>query len=70
MALSDWHVSPDYIVNNWSEELFAVMVKKRNERVKAQNARARGDRVTQITARNLKPNWGEKTGEDNGHQTV
>lgn len=64
MALAEWHVAPDYIVNNWSEELFALMVRYRNERIKAQNARAKGDNVKQITARDLKPSWGEQTEEE------
>ncbi|HUT58984.1 MAG TPA: hypothetical protein VNA25_14140 [Phycisphaerae bacterium] len=70
MALAEWHVTPDYIVNNWSEDLFALMVKKRNERMKNQAARAQGGKVTQVTVRDLKPNWGENTEDDNGHQTL
>ncbi|KKK72088.1 hypothetical protein LCGC14_2907390 [marine sediment metagenome] len=58
MALADWHVPPDYIVNNWSEELFSLMAKKRNERIKAQPKP--GENVRQITVRDLKPNYGEQ----------
>jgi len=24
----EWHVTPDYIVNNWTDELFDLMVEK------------------------------------------
>ncbi len=30
--MSEWHVTPDYIVNNWTDELFDLMVKKLVER--------------------------------------
>jgi hypothetical protein len=46
------------------------MVKKRNERVKAQAARAKGANVKQVTARDLKPNWGEQTEGTSGHQVI
>lgn len=28
----EWHVSPDYIVNNWTDELLDLMVEKLVER--------------------------------------
>ncbi len=31
--MSEWHVTPDYIVNNWTDELLDLMIKKRNERL-------------------------------------
>ena len=27
-----WHISPDYIANNWSDELLALMLEKLSER--------------------------------------
>ena len=30
--MSEWHVTPDYIVNNWSDELLALMTDKLVER--------------------------------------
>ncbi len=30
--LSEWHLSPDYIVNNWTDELLNLMVEKLSER--------------------------------------
>ena len=30
--LLEWHVTPDYIVNNWTEELLELMVGKLAER--------------------------------------
>ena len=61
MALAEWHIPPDHIVNNWSEELFTLMVKKRNERIEAQDARASGGEVPQFRVRDLKPDYGKQT---------
>jgi len=30
--LSEWHQTPDYIVNNWTDELLVLMVDKLSER--------------------------------------
>ena len=60
MALAEWHIPPDHIVNNWSEEMFALMVKYRNERVETANAAASGGAVPEFTVRDLKPNYGEQ----------
>lgn len=30
----EWHVTPDYIVSNWTDELFNLMVEKLIERKK------------------------------------
>jgi len=35
--MAEWHVTPDYIVRNWTDELFDLMVQKfveRNDREK------------------------------------
>lgn len=30
--MAEWHLSPDYIVNNWTDELLNLMVEKLTER--------------------------------------
>ncbi len=30
--MSEWHITPDYIINNWTDELFNLMVEKLVER--------------------------------------
>ena len=32
--MTEWHVTPDYIVNNWTDELLNLMVEKLLERKK------------------------------------
>ncbi len=32
--MSEWHVTPDYIVTHWTDELFDLMVEKLTERKK------------------------------------
>ena len=36
--MAEWHVTPDYIVNNWTDELLDLMIEKLVERRKAQFA--------------------------------
>ena len=38
-----WHVTPDYIVNNWTDELFALMCDKFAERIKRQTEAHSGE---------------------------
>ena len=38
----EWHLSPDYIVNNWTDELLDVMVDKLVERKRRESDVARG----------------------------
>jgi len=33
--MSEWHVTPDYIVTHWTDELFDLMVEKLTERKKS-----------------------------------
>ena len=33
----EWHTTPDYIVNNWTDELFELMVVKMVERKKRES---------------------------------
>ena len=32
--LAEWHITPDYIVNNWTDELLTLMIEKMAERKK------------------------------------
>jgi len=32
--MTEWHLSPDYIVTHWTDELFNLMVEKLTERKK------------------------------------
>ena len=32
MLMAEWHVPPDHIAENWSDELFSLMVKKLTDR--------------------------------------
>ena len=45
----EWHTTPDYIVNNWTDELFELMVLKmverKNKETEAMN-KASGKQVT------------------------
>ena len=46
--LSEWHTTPDYIINNWSSELLEVMIDKLAERKEKLNTALSGkspDRV-------------------------
>ena len=35
--MAEWHVTPDYIVNNWTEELLDLMMEKLAERWEREN---------------------------------
>ncbi len=35
--MSEWHLSPDYIINNWTDELFDLMVEKLVDRKKKES---------------------------------
>jgi len=35
----EWHVTPDYIVNNWTDELLNLMVDKLAERKKRESSK-------------------------------
>lgn len=39
VALTEWGLTPDYINANWTEELFALMLITRNQRIDRQNLR-------------------------------
>ena len=34
MALAEWHITPEYINRHWTEELFAFMFMRRNDRIR------------------------------------
>ena len=35
--MAEWHVTPDYIVNNWTDELLNLMIEKLSERKKRES---------------------------------
>jgi len=43
--LAEWHLSPDYIVNNWTDELLNLMVEKLAER-KAHLTGAKSNKIS------------------------
>lgn len=40
--MSEWHITPDYIVNNWTDELFALMIEKLGDRKKMESDAIKG----------------------------
>ncbi|MBU2249731.1 MAG: hypothetical protein KKD77_23495 [Gammaproteobacteria bacterium] len=40
--MAEWHVTPDYITNNWTEELLELMVSKLVDRQKRQSGAIEG----------------------------
>jgi len=40
--LAEWHITPDYIANNWTDELLDLMVEKLVERKKQENQATKG----------------------------
>ena len=40
-----WGVTPDYITNNWTHELFDLMIIKLHERVKRESPRPKSDAI-------------------------
>ena len=47
--MTEWHVTPDYIVNNWTDELLDLMIDKLVER-KKQGTRDKGVSVESLAA--------------------
>jgi len=43
--MSEWHVAPDYIAENWTDELFSLMVGKFVERHTKELDKAEGKRT-------------------------
>ena len=35
--MTEWHITPDYIINNWTDELLELMVEKLVERKKRES---------------------------------
>jgi hypothetical protein len=46
LALVEWHLSPEYLNENWTEELLALMFQKRNERIERAQATTAGESTT------------------------
>jgi hypothetical protein len=52
VALTEWHITPEYINEQWTEELFELMFRKRNERLRKnrpQNKQQHEPEVPKIT---------------------
>jgi len=43
--LAEWHITPDYIVNNWTDELLNLMLEKLIERKKRELDAIQGNKV-------------------------
>ncbi len=43
LLLTEWHLTPEYIIDNWTDEKLLVMVEKRTERIEREAAAMRGD---------------------------
>ena len=43
--MSEWHLSPDYIVTHWTDELFNLMVEKLTERKKGGLGKGQDEKV-------------------------
>ena len=41
--MAEWHITPDYIVNNWTDELFSLMVEKLAERKERETEKMSGN---------------------------
>ena len=39
--MTEWHVTPDYIVTHWTDELLDLMIKKRKERYDRETGKGR-----------------------------
>lgn len=44
--MAEWHLAPDYIIDNWTDELFDLMVEKLIERKKKQVGSSEIDKVS------------------------
>jgi len=42
--MSEWHITPDYIVNNWTDELLTLMIEKLVERKNPEPRESRPER--------------------------
>lgn len=47
--MSEWHITPDYIVNNWTDELLLLMTEKLAERKERELDAAKGKKVSDTT---------------------
>ena len=46
--LSEWHITPDYIVLHWTDELFNLMCERLVERKKRESDAMQGKRTVSI----------------------
>ncbi len=43
--MSEWHITPDYIVENWTDELLNLMVEKLGDRKKRESDAMKGHKT-------------------------
>ena len=48
--MAEWHVTPDYIANNWSDELLALMCEKFAERKERELDAIKGKKTVPVEA--------------------
>ena len=52
----EWHITPDYIVNNWTDELLDLMIEKMVERANRVASSSGSEGNSPARARTLSPN--------------
>ena len=40
--MAEWHITPDYVINNWTDELLDLMIEKLTERKEREKQVAEG----------------------------
>ncbi len=51
--MSEWHITPDYIVNNWTDELLNLMVEKLSERKEREKKAIEGKPDNKVSTETL-----------------
>jgi hypothetical protein len=47
--MAEWHITPDYIIENWTDELLALMVDKLSERKEREVDAIKGRRTSGVS---------------------
>ena len=61
----EWHITPDYIVNNWTDELFTLMCEKLTERKKRELDAMQGKKSSTVSDKALLAKMGIKVKRGN-----
>ena len=56
----EWHITPDYIVNNWTDEQFTLMCEKLTERKKRELDAMQGKKTSTVSDKALLAKMGIK----------